>query len=174
MRVSRVEPGLTRARIVAIAFATALVVAACGKTASVAPVAGVYHLTGSEEPTNLELRPDGTFTLRRDSCESAGGLECGAWKTEVTGASQVVAREGLYWPTPDAFPSAVVRTLALRRHGHELEVVGESEWAGSFKQRWAPGRTCRVCGGLFTSGARSPANAERPCDAPLPACSPPR
>lgn len=168
MQRSRVEPGLTRARVMPLVLAAALVVAACGKTASVAPVAGVYHLTGSQEPTNLELRPDGTFTLRRDSCESAGALECGAWMTELTGASRVVAREGLYWPTPDAFPSAVVRALALRRRGGELEVAGESEWAGRFTQRWAPGRTCRACG-----GRPSTASEERPCDAPLPACSPP-
>ncbi len=169
MGVSRVEGGLTRrcpAAIAAIALATSVVVAACGKTGTLTPLAGVYHLPGSAQPTNLELRTDGTFTLRRDSCESAGGLECGAWRrSEITGSSQVVARDGLYWPTPDDFPSAVVRTLSLRPHGGDLEIVGESEWAGSFTQRWTPGRTCGECGEH---------RAERPCAAPLPACTPGR
>ncbi len=166
MGAARVERGLTLARLLALVLVTALVVAACGKTASPAPIAGVYHLIDSDQPTNLELRADGTFTLRRDSCESAGGLECGAWKSELRGGSQVVAREGLYWPTPDDFPSAVVRTVSLRRHGAELEVVGGSEWAGEFRQRWVAGRTCGQCG---KRGGR-----ERPCSEPLPACTPPR
>jgi hypothetical protein len=168
MTVSRVQPGLTRRRLFALALATSLVVAACGKTATIAPVAGVYHLTGSEQPTNLELRTDGTFTLRRESCESAGGLECGAWRrSEGLGDPQVVARDGLYWPTPESFPSAVVRTLSLRRRGGELEVVGESDWAGTFTQHWAPGRTCGACG-------LHQLRAERPCAEPLPACTPAR
>lgn len=164
MRIPRVERGLTRARLLTLALVTALVLAACGKTATPAPVAGVYHLLDTGSPTNLELRADGTFTLRRDSCESAGGLECGAWRSEVTGSSRVIAREGLYWPTPDEFPSAVVRTLSLRRHGEELEVVGGSEWAGEFRQRWVAGRTCGECG---------KSRGERPCREPLPACTPP-
>ena len=168
MSVSRVHAGLTRRGLIALALATSVVVAACGKTGTVAPLAGVYHLTGSAQPTNLELRTDGTFTLRRESCASAGGLECGAWRrSELTGSSQVVARDGLYWPTPDEFPSAVVRTLSLRPHGGELEVVGESEWAGSFTQRWSPGRTCGECAGPLRE------SREHPCSEPLPACTPP-
>ena len=166
MRVSRAREGLTRRYLFAIALATSVVVAACGKTGTLGPLAGVYHLTGSAQPTNLELRTDGTFTLRRDSCESTGGLECGVWRrSEITGSSQVVARDGLYWPTPDDFPSAVVRALSLRPHGGDLEIVGESEWAGSFTQRWTPGRTCGACG-------EHP--AEHPCTDPLPACTPAR
>ena len=164
MRITRVERGLTRARLLTLALVTALVVAACGKTATSTPVVGIYHLIDTDSPTNLELRADGTFTLRRDSCESAGGLECGAWRSEVTGRSQVIPREGLYWPTPDEFPSAVVRTLSLRRHGEELEVVGASEWAGEFRQRWVAGRTCGECG--------KRGRKERPCSEPLPACTP--
>lgn len=155
---------MTSARLLAIAVGTALVVAACGKTGVVAPTAGVYHLTDSGEPTNLELRPDGTFTIRRESCASIGDLECGVWRTEATGTSHVVARDGQYWPTPDSFPSSVIQRLSLRPHGQELVIVGDSEWAGTFTQRWIPGRTCAQCGEPVS---------ERPCSSPLPACSPP-
>ncbi len=163
---------MTSGRLLAIGLGTALVVAACGKTGAVAPAAGVYHLTESGEPTNLELRPDGTFTVRRESCESIGDLECGIWMTERTGTSHVVPRDGQYWPTPETFPSAVIRRLSLRPHGQELVIVGDSEWAGSFTQRWVPGRTCAVCREKVSSGgATSRVTDERPCASPLPECS---
>jgi hypothetical protein len=163
---------VTRARLIAIGVASALAVAACGKSGARAPVAGVYHLEdapGSLGVTNLELRSDGTFTVRRESCDSSiGDLDCGAWRTEPTGGTHVVKTEGLYWPTPDEFPSAIVRTVTLRPRGDELIVVGESEWAGKFTQRWAPGRTCGDCGRMTHRGNE----LERPCNDPLPACTP--
>jgi hypothetical protein len=140
----------------------ALLVAACGKEAalgSVAPAAGVYHLEGREGVTALELRHDGTFTIHHDSCVSAGVLECGSWN-----ARSVVPQDGLYWPTPPAFPSTVFRRITLHGdEGGDLVVVGESPWAGSFAQRWKRGRVCQTCDGQIASVA---------CDAPLPACTP--
>jgi hypothetical protein len=151
------------ARVLSVVVTTALVVAACGKTGGTTPLAGVYHLQGSNDATSLELRSDGTFTLRRDSCESAGVLTCGDWTAAPTGA-HVDAVPGMYWPTPDTFPSAVVRRISLSSLGGDLVVVGESDWAGTFTERWVPGRTCAVCKERLASGARA-------CDEPMPTCA---
>jgi hypothetical protein len=173
MGAVRSRTAVTCVRLIAIGVASALAVVACGKTGAKAPVAGVYHLAGAGErgTTNLELRSDGTFTVRRESCESIGDLECGAWKTEPTGGTHVVTREGLYWPTPDEYPSAIVRTVTLRPRGDELIVVGESDWAGTFTQRWAPGRTCEEC---RDGRERASHETAQPCADPLPACTPRR
>jgi hypothetical protein len=152
-----------RASLCVLVAVAALLVAACGKTAVATPFEGMYHLAGPGPSTNLELRADGTFTLRRDACDSAGALECGRWETETTtGGVRVVPREGIYWPTPETFPSAVLRGVALRHQGSGLEVTGASAWAGSFTQRWERGRSCQRC----------PADADTSrCAAPLPACA---
>jgi hypothetical protein len=151
----------------ALVLVGAVVVAACGKTGpspgGAAQVAGVYHLLGAAQATNLELRDDGTFTLRADSCDSSGVLACGDW-TAAGGRPHVVPRDGLYWPTPNAFPSSVVRRVTMGVRDRELVVVGTSEWAGTFTQRWSPGRTCAVC------GAHAP-GVESPCGDPLPVCA---
>lgn len=158
----------------------ALLLAACGKHGglpNVAPDPGFYHLDGPEGVTALELRADGRFTLHRDSCETAGVLDCGAWRrAALTPTAEIVRREGLYWPTAPRFPSTVFRKLTL--HGEEsgdLVVIGESEWAGSFSQRWKRGRTCQVCKADFSSTGQPMALVATgaACTAPLPACSPP-
>ena len=151
------------ARMLAVASLSALLVAACGKTGGSPVVAGVYHLAKSDESTSLELRRDGSFTLRRESCASIGDLECGRWQPDAAGTAHLVTREGLYWPTPDDFPSTVLRTLTFHEHDGELVVVGESPWAGTFTQRWSRGRTCEICG---DRGSK-----ERPCAEPLPSCT---
>jgi hypothetical protein len=153
------------------AAVAALVLAACGKTGGTTPLAGVYHLQGSPDATSLELRGDGTFTLRRDSCESSGVLSCGDWSPAPTGA-RVVAVPGMYWPTPETFASAVVRRISLTSVGGDLLVVGESDWAGSFTERWVPGRTCAVCTERVSSaGASYLVSSARACAEPLPACA---
>jgi hypothetical protein len=156
-----------RPLVLALALAGAVVVAACGKTGpspgDAALVAGVYHLQGAALATNLELRDDGTFTLRADSCDSSGVLACGDW-TAAGGHPHVVARDGLYWPTPGAFPSSVVRRVTIGVRDRELVVIGTSEWAGTFTQRWSRGRTCAVC-------SAHGGTVEAPCAAPLPACA---
>lgn len=152
---------VTPTRMISIALVSAALVVACGKTGGPGlPRTGLYHLRGASEATSLELRDDGTFTLRRESCASIGDLECGRWAPSDASAA-IVTRDGLYWPTPDEFPSAVVRSVTLRAHGDELVVVGESAWAGAFTQRWQPGRTCAACDGA----------GERACRDPMPACS---
>jgi hypothetical protein len=150
----------------ALVLVGAVVVAACGKTGpspgEVAAVAGVYHLHGAAQATNLELRDDGTFTLRADSCDSSGVLACGEW-TAAGGHPHVVPQDGLYWPTPPAFPSSVVRRVTMGVRDRELVVVGTSEWAGTFTQRWLRGRMCAGCG-AHASGVESPcADLLPPC-----------
>ena len=153
------------ARSLAVFATAALLLAACGKTGGSPVVAGVYHLAKSDESTSLELRQDGTFTLRRESCASIGDLECGKWSADAAGSAHLVTREGLYWPTPDTFPSTVLKTLTFHERDGELVAIGESPWAGTFTQRWSRGRTCERCG---ERGA-----TERPCAEPLPSCTPP-
>jgi len=157
--------------VLSLAGVAALVLAACGKTGGSTPLAGVYHLQGSTEATSLELRGDGTFTLRRDSCESSGVLTCGDWTPAPTGA-RVLAVPGMYWPTPDTFPSAVVRRISLSSLGGDLVVVGESAWAGTFTERWAPGRTCARCTERVSkSGAPYVVASAQACAEPMPACA---
>ena len=67
------------ARVLVAAAASALLVAACGKTSTTSRVSGVYHLPGSADATSLEVRDDGTFALRRESCVSSGVVSCGDW-----------------------------------------------------------------------------------------------
>ena len=165
------EEAMSLARLFSIAGAAALVLAACGKTGGSTPLAGIYHLQGGAEATSLELRGDGTFTLRRDSCESSGVLTCGDWAAAPTGA-RVVAVPGMYWPTPDTFPSAVVRRISLSSLGGDLIVVGESDWAGTFSERWAPGRACAVCTERVSkTGATVVVSSAQACAEPLPACA---
>jgi hypothetical protein len=129
-----------------LGLASAILVVACGKVGGDARVAGVYRLPKAHGTTSLELREDGTFTLHRMSCESSDQITRGDWKTE--GAARIVRRDVPYWPTPDTFPSTVVRTLTLRPRGEDLIVVGESEWAGTFTQKWLRGRPQHDCGSL--------------------------
>jgi hypothetical protein len=165
------EEAMSLARLLSLATTAAVVLAACGKTGGGTPLAGVYHLQGSNEATSLELRGDGTFTLRRDSCESSGVLSCGDWTAAPTGA-RVLAVPGMYWPTPDAFPSAVVRRISLASLGGDLVVVGESDWAGTFTERWAPGRACAVCTERVSkAGATYVVSSARACAEPMPACA---
>jgi hypothetical protein len=165
------EEAMKLARIASLAAVAALVLGACGKSGGTTPLAGVYHLKGGSDATSLELRADGTFTLRRDSCESSGVLTCGDWTPGPTGA-QVRAVPGLYWPTPDSFPSAVVRRISLSSLGGDLIVVGESDWAGTFTERWAPGRSCAVCTERHSSaGATYVLSSAKACAEPMPACA---
>ena len=158
-------------RVLVAAAASALLVAACGKTSTTSRVSGVYHLPGSADATSLEVRDDGTFALRRESCVSSGVVSCGDW-IAAAGGAKVVPREGLYWPTPDAFPSAVVHALTLEPRGRDLVVIGESEWAGSFTERWSAGRACPVCSEhVSADGAMHVVASERPCAEPLPVCT---
>src|SRR5699024_3301521 len=127
------------------ALVVAVLVAACGKQAALgdrAPAPGVYHLEARDSATALALRADGTFTVHRDAWTSAAVLAAGAGTApSVAAVGAAAARAGLDWPTPPASPSTVFRTITL--HGDErgdLVVVGESRWAGSFAQRWKPGR----------------------------------
>lgn len=119
-----------------------LVLSACGKSggfANVPPDPGLYHL--DDGATFLDLGKEGTFTVHRRSSESIGATECGSWKRDtLTPTGHVVMHEGMYWPSPVRFPSTVFQRITL--HGEEngdLVVVGESEWAGTFTQRWARG-----------------------------------
>jgi hypothetical protein len=149
----------------ALAAVVAIAVASCGKAGGAphtAALAGVYHLREAGQATSLELRTDGTFTVRRESCTSIGVLACGEWVAEPTRA-RMLARSDPYWPTPDDFPSSVVESVTLRDHDGDLVVTGESPWAGRFTQRWSPGRRCAVC--------RASSTTERPCSDPLPACA---
>ncbi|MBX3188503.1 MAG: hypothetical protein KF819_15920 [Labilithrix sp.] len=125
---------MARARLAFIGLASALLVVACGKVGGDAPLAGVYMLERSPAPTRLELRGDGTFTLHRTIVHSSDLFAHGEWRTD--GATRLVRRDVRYWPTPDTFPSSVVATLTLRPRGEDLVVTGESEWAGTFDQRW--------------------------------------
>ncbi len=159
------------ARLYTVVATSALVLAACGKTGGSTPLAGVYHLQGSSDATSLELRDDGTFTLRRDSCESSGVLTCGDWAPAPTGA-HVRAVPGMYWPTPDTFPSAVVRRLSLSSVAGNLVVVGESDWAGTFTERWVPGRACAVCTEhVSKAGSTYVVSSAQACAEPMPACA---
>lgn len=154
------------------AFVGAFVLAACGKTGGISPVAGVYHLPGSPGATSLELRDDGTFSLRRESCVTADIVSCGDWRAGAAGGARVVKPEALYWPTPDAFPSAVVRKLSLEAEGRDLVVVGENEWAGTFKERWSPGRACAVCTERVSpTGKTYVASGARACNDRFPTCA---
>ena len=160
------------ARALSFAVVGATLLAACGKTGGSSPVAGVYHLAGSSQATSLELRGDGTFSLRRESCVSADVVSCGDWRAGAAGGANVVKPENLYWPTPDEFPSAVVRKLSFESEGKELLVIGENEWAGTFKERWSPGRACAVCNPRVTpTGQSYVAASARACNDPLPACA---
>jgi hypothetical protein len=160
---------MTRAAAASVvALVSALLVSACGKTellSQVVPAPGVYHLDGQRDVAALELRADGTFTIHRDSCVSAGVLDCGSWNPQLGAGAAVVPHEGLYWPTPREFPSTVFRRITL--HGEasgDLVAVAQSPWAGSFSQRWRRGRECQRCpSASVTAGA---------CDGPLPACTP--
>jgi hypothetical protein len=158
------------ARVVVTAALGGLLLAACGKTSTTSRVSGVYHLPGSPDATSLEIRDDGTFALRRESCVSSGVVSCGNW-VAAAGGAKVIPHDGLYWPTPDAFPSAVVDALTLEPRGRDLLVVGESEWAGSFTERWAQGRACPVCSERVSpDGTTYVVPSERPCVEPLAVC----
>jgi hypothetical protein len=159
------------ARAVSAAAVAALLLAACGKTSTTSRVSGVYHLAGAADATSLEVRDDGTFALRRESCVSSGINSCGDWRA-AAGGGRVVTRDGLYWPTPDAFPSAVVSKVTLEPRGHDLLVIGESAWAGSFTERWSLGRVCPVCTDrVRADGTTYVVSGTRPCAEPLPACT---
>jgi len=159
-------------RLLSVVTTAGVVLAACGKTGGTTPLAGVYHLQGSSDATSLELRGDGTFTLRRDSCESSGVLTCGDWAPAPTGA-RVLAVPGMYWPTPDTFPSAVVKRISLSSLGGDLVVVGESDWAGTFTERWVPGRACAKCTERVSKGGVGTyvVSSAYACAEPLPACA---
>lgn len=144
-----------------LALLGGVLVSACGKTGGTPHVAGRYHLKGVARATSLELRENGTFTVLRESCVSAPALECGEWTPDAAGNAHLTTHSGLYWPTPDKFPSTVFRKVTLSEHDGELLVVGESPWAGTFKQRWSRGRNCETCGDPL----------QRECAEPLPACA---
>jgi hypothetical protein len=157
-------------RVLSLATVLAVVLAACGKTSATSRVAGVYHLAGSADATSLEVRDDGTFALRRDSCVSSGVVSCGEW-APAAGGAKVVNSGSLYWPTPDAFPSAVIHALTLEPRGHDLLVVGENDWAGSFSERWSPGRACAVCREhVAADGSSRMVASSEPCSEPLRVC----
>jgi len=163
--------GWRAGRVLSIAATGAVLLGACGKTSATSRVAGVYHLPGSADATSLEVRDDGTFALRRDSCVSSGVVSCGEWK-QAAGGAKVVKSETLYWPTPDAFPSAVVHGLTLEPRGRDLLVVGENEWAGSFTERWSPGRACPVCREhVSADGSSRIVASSEPCSEPLRVCA---
>ena len=148
-----------------------LLAAACGKTSTTSRVSGVYHLPGAADATSLEVRDDGTFALRRESCVSSGINSCGDWRA-AAGGGRVVTKDGLYWPTPDSFPSAVVSKVTLEPRGRDLLVIGESEWAGGFTERWSLGRACAVCSDrVRADGTTYVVSGTRPCAEPLPACT---
>ena len=170
-RLPAEEEAVSRARLIVVVATAALLLGACGKTGGSAPLAGLYHLEAGGEATSLELRGDGTFTLRRDSCESSGVLTCGEWSPAPAGA-RVRAVPGMYWPTPDTFPSAVVKRISLSSLGGDLIVVGESEWAGTFTERWVPGRACAVCTEhVSKTGSKYVVSSAQACAEPLPACA---
>ena len=167
----RSEMATRFAQVLSLAATGAVLLAACGKTSTASRVAGIYHLAGSADATSLEVRDDGTFALRRESCVSSGVVSCGEW-TQAAGGARVVKSETLYWPTPEAFPSAVVRALTLEPRGRDLLVVGESEWAGSFSERWSPGRACPVCREhVSADGSSRVVASSEPCDEPLRVCA---
>ncbi len=158
---------------VALGLVTAVLVAACGKSGGVAnlpPNAGLYHLETDEAPwaTSLDLRADGTFTVRREACDGIGDLECGGWSQDaISPSGHVAVRDDMYWPTPTSFRSNVMKKLTLRSDERgDLVVVGESDWAGSFVQHWKHGR---MCASACERAADGP--VRRRCDAPLPACA---
>jgi hypothetical protein len=162
--------GWRAGRVLSLATVFAVVLAACGKTSATSRVAGVYHLAGAADATSLEVRDDGTFALRRESCVSSGVVSCGEW-TAAAGGAKVVKSESLYWPTPDDFPSAVVHALTLEPRGRDMLVVGESEWAGSFTERWSPGRACPVCREhVSADGSSRVVASSEPCNLPLRVC----
>jgi hypothetical protein len=159
------------ARAAVLAMVGATILGACGKTGGGSPVAGAYHLPGSAGATGLELHDDGTFALRRESCVSSAVVSCGDWTSAPTGA-QVVTHAGLYWPTPDAFPSAVMTRISLASSGRDLLVVGESEWAGSFTEHWTRGRACPVCTERVSAAGETEVVASaRACVEPMPSCA---
>jgi len=149
--------------VAALVFVSVLA-AGCGKRGGSGAVAGTYHLVGAEEATSLEIRADGTFTLRRDSCASIGDLACGDWRPQTAWTAVIAPRD--YWPTPATFPSARVDRLEIEARDGELVVVGENAWFGTFTQRWVPGRVCETC------DERSFAGREGPCQTPMPVCWP--
>ena len=163
----------------------------CGKQGGLPgspPKPGVYHLTSSREPTSIVLHDDGTFTLLRETCESMGDLECGHWYAGgekgggagaspadgagASGPAHVKARDDMYWPTPESFPSAVLTNVTLRadRDGGMM-AIGESAWAGRFTQQWSPGRRCAACDSAHAGAHATRATVERRCDDPFPSCT---
>jgi hypothetical protein len=66
----------------------------------------------------------------------------------------------------------VVARISLASSGRDLLVVGESEWAGSFTERWARGRACPVCTTRVSkTGETEMIASARACSDPLPACA---
>ncbi len=153
---------IVRRLVVALCVSILLVAVGCGKKGGSGAIAGTYHLAGAEEATSLEVRPDGTFTLRRESCASIGDLACGGWRPRTAFSAVIAPRD--YWPTPANFPSARVDALELVAHDGELVVMGENAWFGTFTQRWVPGRVCEACDDRAKKGSG-------PCETPMPACT---
>jgi len=129
----------------------------CGKSgglASVAPDPGLYRL--DDRATFLELRSGGTFVVHRRSAASIGMTECGTWhRDNLSPKGELDLRDPFYWPSPERFPGTVFQKISF--HGEEngdLVVVGTSEWAGTFSQRWMP------------AGRSSPASLP-PCAMPV-------
>jgi hypothetical protein len=131
-------------RSASFVFAGVLVLVGCGKQGGSSQVSGVYRLIDTDRAATLLLESDGTYVVHREAPPSIASLDCGRWKTEAAGSAHVVHREGAYWPTPDRYPSARVEKIALAEHDDTLVVTGESEWAGTFTQRWERVRGVKI------------------------------
>lgn len=134
---------------------------ASGATLSAAPLPlGTYHLD-QVDATNLDLRADGTYQWSIEGCDFGGG-QCGTWKQDDAGNLLLTGGSAeIVWTFEGSFKQPM-RTLAVKKDGEDVTVVGETKGGKQVSQKWKKGRRCAVCGGNV-----GPTGQEA-CDTPLP------
>lgn len=117
-------------------------------------IAGVYHLSVTVDPINLELRDDHRFRWSLQGCDTFGG---GTGSFEVTSATTIVLLPGA---GSSSFPWPGVGVMQITEVRLKVASGKLFDDGGFDSQIWESGGVCAKCGSLGPVGQQA-------CDDPF-------
>jgi hypothetical protein len=117
---------------------------ACGNpTDPQAPTGTVYHLEGSVDAYNIELRPDRTFLTSHNGCDVRGEGH-GRWFRDGANLTFLPppGESHVQWLSSGLRGKGAVQAVVV--DGGFL--VRETGVSGPVDERWVTGRVCAICG----------------------------